>query len=273
MTFSHLDPSPSPAFWLSDEQWPGVPRIDARQLRGHRLLVLVAAHPDDETLAAAGLLTVCAAAGMRVRVVVVTDGEASHPTSLTHTAARLGRLRREEVRHAVQLMAPGTPIDFLGLPDGAVGAHTDAVQRALRAIVEPLGVGALLVTPWRRDGHPDHDALGTVGARVAAATGALHLQYPIWAWHRHDRDGLPWQQLTHLPLPPSVVAAKRRAVLAPHSQVRPWPPPASSPWPSTTSPGPSCATSSPAPPSRSAGAPSSSSHGWTTRPWRLAARA
>ncbi len=221
MSFSHLDPSPSQAFWLTDERWSGVARFDARQLRGHRLLVLVAAHPDDETLAAAGLLAVCAAAGMQRRLVVVTDGEASHPNSSTHTASRLGRLRRAEVRHAMQLIAPGTPIDFLGLPDGAVNRHDEAVHRSLLAIVEPFGVGALLVTPWRRDGHPDHDALGVVGARVAEATGALHLQYPIWAWHRPDRDGLPWQQLTHLLLPAPVVAAKRRAVLAHHTQVHP----------------------------------------------------
>jgi LmbE family N-acetylglucosaminyl deacetylase/SAM-dependent methyltransferase len=221
MSFSHLDVSPSQDFWHTDQRWARTARIEDRQLRGLRSLVLVAAHPDDETLGAAGLLAVCAAAGLSLRVVVVTDGEASHPNSATYTAARLGRLRRREVRHAVQLMAPGTEIEFLGLPDGEVGGHTDTLQRRLRAIVEPVGVGALLVTPWRLDGHPDHDALGMVGARVAAATGALHLQYPIWAWHRPDREGLPWAQLAHLPLPSAVVSAKRAAVAAHHSQVRP----------------------------------------------------
>jgi hypothetical protein len=56
MSFSHLDVSPSQDFWHTDQRWARTARIEDRQLRGLRSLVLVAAHPDDETLGAAGLL-------------------------------------------------------------------------------------------------------------------------------------------------------------------------------------------------------------------------
>src|SRR6185312_15572981 len=41
--------------------------------------VIVAAHPDDEILGAGGTLARLAAGGARLRLVAVTDGEASHP--------------------------------------------------------------------------------------------------------------------------------------------------------------------------------------------------
>ena len=41
--------------------------------------VIVAAHPDDEVLGAGGTMALLAAAGARLRLVAVTDGEAAHP--------------------------------------------------------------------------------------------------------------------------------------------------------------------------------------------------
>ena len=54
--------------------------------------LLLAAHPDDETLGAGGLLARLARDGVRCDVVVLTDGEGSHPDSPTHTPARLAEV-------------------------------------------------------------------------------------------------------------------------------------------------------------------------------------
>ena len=54
----------------------------------------------------------------------------------------------------------------LGLPDGGVTAQqarrTDALARLLRP-------GDLAITPWRHDGHPDHDATGRACAAACSA--------------------------------------------------------------------------------------------------------
>ena len=63
-------------------------------------LVLVAAHPDDETLGLGATATMLSARGVTVQVVAVTDGEAAYPdddgrTQLAQAAAgRAGRRNR-----------------------------------------------------------------------------------------------------------------------------------------------------------------------------------
>jgi GlcNAc-PI de-N-acetylase len=42
-------------------------------------VVVVAAHPDDEVLGVGGTIAILAAAGARLRLIAVTDGEGSHP--------------------------------------------------------------------------------------------------------------------------------------------------------------------------------------------------
>src|SRR5207248_2320418 len=60
-------------------------RLDAAPLDigAIRRLVVLAAHPDDETLAAGGLLHAVATTGRPVVLIVATLGEASHPHSPT----------------------------------------------------------------------------------------------------------------------------------------------------------------------------------------------
>ena len=43
---------------------------------------------------------------------------------------------------------------------------------------------AVIVSTWRHDGHPDHEAVGEAAATAAGVAGARHWEYPIWASHR-----------------------------------------------------------------------------------------
>ncbi|MHA7218566.1 PIG-L family deacetylase [Arthrobacter sp. MDT1-48-3] len=143
--------------------------------------LLLAAHPDDETLGAGGLLARLSREGVRCDVVVLSDGEASHPGSPTHPPHRLAELRRTEVADALQILAPAAQLTFEGLPDGGLG-HDD-VTAVLR---RELGDGdslTLVAAPWRHDGHPDHDAAGSAAAEVCGELDVPLLEYPIWLWH------------------------------------------------------------------------------------------
>lgn len=184
-------------------------------------LVVVAAHPDDETLGAGGLVHTAYARGWGVQVVSATHGERSHPGSSTHPPERLATVRAAELEQAVQLLAPGARVTVLGHPDGSVAEHEDALVAALVDAVGARGADVVLVAPWRGDGHPDHEAAGRAAAVAAARTDARLWEYPVWWWHWGAPDDLPAAGPGRLDLGPAAVAAKAAAVRAHASQVRP----------------------------------------------------
>jgi LmbE family N-acetylglucosaminyl deacetylase len=180
--------------------------------------VVVAAHPDDETLGAGGLMATLAERGVDLTVVIVTDGSASHPGSRTHTPAALGALRRDEAVQAIGAIAPGAWLVFLGAGDGATDAATDDIRAGIAA---QLADADLIVAPWRGDGHHDHRVVGEVAAGLAAARGVRLLEYPVWMWHWGEPaeaadDSLEW--VLHA-LDVAALDAKRSAVRAYRSQV------------------------------------------------------
>lgn len=188
--------------------------------RCHRAVV-VAPHPDDEVLAAGGLMQRLATAGTELMVVSVSDGEASHPHSPTVTPLALADRRVRELRQALAFLGIGrTPVLRLALPDGAVAAHTDELISALGGV---LGPNVLCVAPWHRDGHPDHDAAGVAAATACAATGAPFLGSLVWTWHwsRPGDPRVPWAQGRQLTLSPIEATRKRWAIRAFRSQIAP----------------------------------------------------
>ncbi|GAB3468468.1 PIG-L family deacetylase [Kineococcus endophyticus] len=204
--FTHDGPGTAEDEW---RRWPGLRDVPELDWSGVGHVLVVAAHPDDETLGAGGLLATAAARGVAVDVVVATDGEGSHPDSPTTTPQALAVVRAREVRDAVAALAPDARVHRLALPDGGVTAAAEALAETLRGLVGPA---TLLVAPWTADGHPDHDAAGEVAARVAVEAGATCLHYPVWLWHwAHPGDvRVPWQRGTRLDL--DDVARRRKSV-------------------------------------------------------------
>jgi len=185
-------------------------------------VVVVAAHPDDETLGAGGLLHELAAAGRPADVVVVTDGAASHPGSATLAPDELVRVRRDEVLRAVAVLSPDSVVTLLDFPDSQVREHREQIAVALAAAIssQPL---AAVVAPWRGDGHRDHRITGEVCAQIATERGARLLEYPIWMWHwaHPDDPATPWQRMRVLPLGDRGVNRKRRATTEHATQTEP----------------------------------------------------
>jgi LmbE family N-acetylglucosaminyl deacetylase len=176
---------------------------DAREFEPPRatgLLVLVA-HPDDETLGAGGLIGSVAETGVEVHVIVASDGAASHPNSPSHSPAQLAALRRGEVAQAVFALAPKATLDYLGLPDGDLGTHEDELRATLHGACHGQ---SLVLAPWAYDRHPDHEACARAARSVAAQEPALTLlEFPVWAWHWGDPAADP------VDLDPAIAATRR----------------------------------------------------------------
>ncbi len=185
------------------------------------LLVVLGAHPDDESLGVAGLINTLSRRGWQIVVISATAGEGSHPSSPTLTREALADRRRDELERAIEAVAPAADVTCLGLPDGKVAEREDELVNHLVAVVGDRGAETVLCAPWRKDGHPDHEAAGRAAAITARRTDARLLEYPVWWWHWASAPDLPCQVARVWHLDDEARTAKRSAIAAHASQVLP----------------------------------------------------
>lgn len=199
--------------------WRTLPEGTLDNVVGPGSCLILAPHPDDESLGCGGLIAASVAAGRMPLVVFLTDGAASHPNSRSYPRARLRVTREAEAREAAACLGlPAERLVFLAEPDSRAptcGAEFDAVVKRLRQLIgRQQGCGTILA-PWQHDPHCDHEA----AAAIAAAVGAPFLSYPVWGWTLREETPVPspvaggWR----LPIGPHL-PAKQRAIRAHRSQ-------------------------------------------------------
>ena len=228
VSFTHQDAGTSEDAWAASglAALPELP-LDDGELAGQAFIVL-AAHPDDESLGAGGLMARLRRLGARVTVLLCTAGEASHPDSPTTTPEQLAAVRLQEFGGALTHLLPDPDWRFLALPDGKLAAHRAELASALQQAIADLTGGSglpaeriTLVAPYRHDGHTDHDTLGSAAAEAAGSGGHGLLEYPIWYWLWADAADPAWQSWLRVPLDPDERQAKAAAMASHTSQVRP----------------------------------------------------
>lgn len=205
------EPGTSIADWLAGER---PPPVDLDECPG---LVVVAAHPDDETLGVGGMIAALAARGVEVVVVSVSDGGAAHPGSTQLDQIRLETTRRAELDCAAAVLGVHRVIR-LGMPDGRIA---DVEQRLVERLTGLLSPGVWCAVTWRGDGHPDHEAAGRAAALAAKRTGAVLVEYPIWMWHWADPAdaAVPWPRAVAVPMDQHAADRKQQAVQCFRSQL------------------------------------------------------
>ncbi|SDY49153.1 PIG-L deacetylase family protein [Hymenobacter psychrophilus] len=189
--------------------------------------VVIAPHPDDESLGCGGLLALLARAQVPVWCVLMSDGTMSHPNSARFPAPARQALRETELRLALaELGLNPANLLTLRLPDSQVpGPDAPAGAAAVARLVEFFQEKqpATVLCPWRRDPHPDHRASSQlVRAALAQMLPSPRLvEYLVWAWERAAPADLPqpgevsgWQLNIS-----SVLAEKQRAIAAHASQL------------------------------------------------------
>ncbi|MET9202658.1 PIG-L deacetylase family protein [Gordonia sp. NPDC003585] len=208
---------PEWAKWL-DRQGPWArPRFDVE------VLVVLAAHPDDEVLGASGMMSAAIAAGVHVVTVCLSDGAGSHPGSPTMSPPQLAARRHLELDTAAAILGLDPP-RWCGLPDGSLEQREDDMAVIVGALLdEHRGSRVGLLSVWAHDGHPDHEAVGRCAQTIGAQRNVPVWMYPVWMWHWAcpGDPAIPWDRLRAHPLAEGVLGVKRAAVRAFASQIRP----------------------------------------------------
>lgn len=143
------------------------------QLSAQDRVLVLAPHPDDETLAAGDLIQSALAAGAALCVLFATDGD-NNPWPQRwiekrwrigpRERARWGARRRQEALAALAQLgvpAPRHVATFLGWPDQGLTALLMRDDRAVEELAAAIAAFAPthLAMPALRDRHPDHGAL------------------------------------------------------------------------------------------------------------------
>ncbi len=172
-----------------------MPDVDAGPdagLPGWRRVLVVVAHPDDESFGLGAVIDAFVRGGAEVEVLSLTSGEAStlaeglDPALDLH--ANLPAIRAAELADAAAALGVRRTT-LLTHPDGGLSTLADGLLAGdVRSAVEAFAPDGLLVFDTSGvTGHPDHAAASLVAASVAAESGLPVLG---WALPRRVADEL-----------------------------------------------------------------------------------
>jgi len=180
------------------------PEVTLDDIAGPGGVLVLAPHPDDESLACGAAIAAAAASGRAVSVAVVTDGSRSHRASASHPPERLAALRRAEVAAAVEILTGrADAMTWLGYTDLAA-PETQADFAAVSDRLGPLSEVTAIWTTWGGDPHPDHLRTWELGRWLSARHGIALFGCPVWGrvetrWPLPDRlcrfPSAPWRAL------------------------------------------------------------------------------
>lgn len=187
---------------------------DATGQASLRSCLVIAPHPDDETLGCGATIARKIAAKRRVNVVVCTDGRNSHHSNLI-PANDLAQIREVECTEACKALGvPKEDIEFLRYEDSLLTHRMEDLFHELADAVAACKPDEILA-PSPIDRNPDHRAVGAVVdelVRRGVVTCPV-LEYPVWFWTARswarDAHGSPMAALPTLLMPGRTASSLR----------------------------------------------------------------
>jgi len=182
--------------------------------------LVVAPHPDDETLACGGLMALKRASGAEVNVVLLSRGEGSHRGCCDVEPRHIGDVRQKLAQEAAGALGlAAANLHWAVASAGHIPRRgqegLDGAVRGLAALIERL-VPQEVFCPHPLDCWPDHEAataMALEAIRTSGQTCELYF-FLVWAWYK-----LPLRSLRRLGLSSArrldirpVVESKRAAI-------------------------------------------------------------
>lgn len=186
--------------------------------------LIVAPHPDDESLGCGGVIALLKRHGLSVSILVLSDGTQSHPNSKKFPPNKLRKLRESECLNAAAILGldPKNDVTFCRFPDTQVpGEGSENFKSAVSKVKLFLAIkkAQTIFVPWRRDPHPDHRASYQLIIKAKDQNHKI-FEYPIWLYKTEQKLDAPLKsEVSAFRLDiSSVLKLKRQAISAHCSQ-------------------------------------------------------
>lgn len=163
-------------------------------------VVIVGAHPDDETLGAGGLIARRAAEGRRIVVIVLTDGRAllgRFGIERNPSPAEVAAMRKDETRRALDILTDGrAEVLFLDYENERLLDEEAKATIHLTKLLRDLAPGELYtLSPF--EGHREHVATNRIVRSACATIGGCGdvFEFIVTLARDTDVDALPRRRL------------------------------------------------------------------------------
>lgn len=192
-------------------------------------ILVVLAHPDDESFICGGTLAHYAALGHAIILLCATRGEMGRRLGIPPLATRetLPQVREAELREACSAL--GVPdLRLMGLRDKTLDYYVpEDLAARIRPVIEACSPALLITFHERISGHSDHNAIGraaTLAWHHAGQPGRLY--YVLWSDYKKQLAtlGAGEERVTSLMIDGPAVHAKVAAYRAHRTQsaMMPW---------------------------------------------------
>jgi LmbE family N-acetylglucosaminyl deacetylase len=132
--------------------------------------LVIAPHPDDESIGCGGSIVKHVRHGSRVKVIYLTSGDKGDFKG--HFGTEYLHLRKEAALNALSLLGVKEH-EFLGFMDRELYKDRDAMSQKIEGLIRDFQP-QLIYVPSPYEAHPDHRVAASIGWKVHTETG-LHV--------------------------------------------------------------------------------------------------
>lgn len=167
--------------------------IDSFIISNIQKAIIVAPHPDDETLGCSGLIQHLLESGKKVYVIILSGGGKSHFECCHIEESKLINNRRKlSIKSAEILGLTLNQLFFLDYPDGNVSYNNSETLR-LHTLIKELVPDAIFI-PHNGEGWNDHIEAGRIVREIIRKeTNTIQLyEYCVWFWY-YNSWNIDWK--------------------------------------------------------------------------------
>lgn len=147
-------------------------------MTNNKELIVIVAHPDDESFAFSGIIQRALAKKYTVLLHTLTKGEGASLTNNIRLAEEMVRVRAEELGRVVNKL--GIRQFQYDLPDGELTKYPEEITKIVNGLIEASPNAVFATTFYETTSHPDHKQIAITLEKLKPANLLFHFRPDRW---------------------------------------------------------------------------------------------